>query len=114
LIIGAHALAHHGFPRATKDIDLWVRRDLDNAVKLAEALREFGADIGSGGADQFVDSDRKMIRLGLPPHMVDILNFAGNQPFEEVWEGRVSGELLGVSVHFPSRVAPKTWSIFRS
>jgi hypothetical protein len=105
LIIGAHAVAHHGYPRATKDIDIWVRRDLDNARRLSEALAEFGAPIGEAGVSRFEGSDRSMIRLGVPPHMVDILNFAGDADFAEVWEGCVLGELLGVSVHFPSRSA---------
>ncbi len=45
LIIGAHALAFHGHPRATKDVDVWVRRDHENAKRLASALQEFGAEI---------------------------------------------------------------------
>lgn len=105
LVIGAHALAHHGHPRATKDIDLWVSKDTENAERLATALEEFGAAIGPEGIRTFTGDDWRMIRLGIPPHMVDILNFAGGQVFEEVWEGRVQGELLGVRVHFPSRTA---------
>jgi len=105
IVVGAHALSFHGHPRATKDIDLWVRRELANAKRLAVALREFGAAIGPEGAEDFTTPEWKMIRLGVPPHMVDILNFAGGLSFEEVWEGKLEGELLGVSVHFPSRTA---------
>lgn len=105
LVIGAHALAHHGHPRATKDIDLWVRSEIENTQRLANALREFGAAIGPEGTQQFSGKEWRMVRLGVPPHMVDILNFAGGQDFKEVWEGRVEGELLGVKVHFPSRIA---------
>jgi hypothetical protein len=105
LIIGAHAVAHHGYPRATKDIDVWVRRDLENAKRLASALDEFGATIGEEGARAFAGDARKMIRLGVPPHLVDILNFTGDAEFEEVWQGKVAGSLVGVAVHFPSRSA---------
>lgn len=106
LIIGAHAVAFHGYPRATKDVDVWVRREAENARRLAAALREFGAAIGDAGATKFATSPKTMVRIGVPPHMVDILNFGGSdQNFEEVWEGRVQGELLGVSVCFPSKVA---------
>ena len=52
------------------------------------ALREFGANLGEGYR-AFALEDRKMIRLGVPPNMVDILNFAGEDLFEEVWSGRV-------------------------
>ena len=104
LIIGAHAVAHHGYPRATKDVDIWVGRDMGNAERMAAALREFGANLGDGYR-AFALDDRKMVRLGVPPNMVDILNFAGEESFEEVWSGRVQGMLLGVSVHFPSRTA---------
>lgn len=105
LVIGAHALAHHGYPRATKDIDLWVHNDAENAQRMATALEEFGAAIGPEGIKRFNGEAWRMIRLGVPPHMVDLLNFAAGQAFEEVWSGRVHGELLGVSVHFPSRIA---------
>jgi hypothetical protein len=105
LIIGAHALAFYGHPRATKDVDLWVRRDLQNAEHLAEALREFGTAISDEDAQRFASEGRQMIRLGFPPQMVDILNFAGEESFEEVWSGRVSGTLLDVQVHYPSKTA---------
>jgi len=105
LIVGAHAVAHHGHVRATKGVDVWVRRDLTNAMRLAKALEEFGAAIGEEGAQRLVTRDRQMIRLGVPPHMIDILNFAGGQSFDEVWEGRVEGSLLGAKVHYPSKVA---------
>jgi hypothetical protein len=105
LVIGAHALAHHGHPRATKDVDIWVRRDPLNAERLGQALDEFGASIGEAGASKFADQPRQIIRLGIPPNMVDILNFAGEESFEHVWEGRVNGNLLGISVNFPSRTA---------
>jgi hypothetical protein len=105
LVIGAHALAFHGYVRATKDVDIWVERDFENSSKLATALAEFGAEIGENGARRFSQATNEMIRLGVPPNMVDILNFAGSNDFEEVWIGRVEGLLWGVSVHFPSKTA---------
>jgi len=105
LIIGAHAVAYYGYPRATKDLDIWARRNLENARRLADALREFGATIGDHGALEFAGDGKKMIRVGVPPHQIDVLNFGGTEDFEEVWQGRVDGALLGVSVHFPSKSA---------
>jgi len=103
LVIGAHALGLHGHIRATKDIDLWVERTRSNAEKLAEALREFGADIGIAGVDRFASEGNQMIRLGVPPNMVDILNFAGESTFVEVWGEREEGKLWGVPIMYPSR-----------
>lgn len=105
LIIGAHALGLHGHVRATKDLDLWVDRERANARRLGEALKEFGADIGPSGVGQFTSDSNQMIRLGNPPNMVDILNFADGAVFDEVWEGRFEGELWGVGVHYPSKTA---------
>ncbi len=103
VIIGAHALAYHGFPRATKDIDIWASNDLENAERLAIALEDFGAALGPTGASDFAQPSQKMVRLGVPPHMVDILNIAGGESFAEVWRGRVEGTLLNVDVFYPSR-----------
>lgn len=103
IVIGAHALAFHGRPRLTEDVDLWIERTGENVRRLALALEEFGAGIGDDGAHRFASLDRQIIRIGAPPNMVDILNFAGNEPFAEVWNRRVAGELNGVDVFFPSR-----------
>lgn len=103
LVIGAHAVAFYGTPRFTVDIDLWVDRAAGNASRLGAALTEFGTPIGESGVKKFSLQDREMIRLGAPPQMVDILNFAGDVPFEEVWGRKESGQLIGVPVQFPSR-----------
>jgi len=103
LVIGAHAVGYYCRPRLTEDLDVWVGRQRDNAERLKAALADFGAPIGEQGAQTFSEKDRQMIRLGVPPHMVDILNFAGNRSFEEVWPNRQSGVLFGVEVTFPSK-----------
>jgi len=105
LVIGAHALGLHGHIRATKDIDLWVDRERQNAERLASVLREFGTEIGLAGVERFASDSNQMIRLGSPPTMVDILNFAAGPSFDEVWQGRIAGELWGVTVHYPSKTA---------
>lgn len=102
IVIGAHAVAFHGRPRATEDIDVWVRRTRENADKLRTALAEFGADIGEEGARRFSDQDRQMVRIGRPPNMIDILNFAGSRSFDEVWSRRVFGRINEVELAFPA------------
>lgn len=105
LIIGAHAVAKYGYPRATKDIDLWIRKEMTTATKVAAALKEFGADIGESGAAELAGPANRMVRFGVAPNMVDILNFTSYDDFDEVWQGRVEGEFIGVRVHFPSKAA---------
>jgi len=103
LIIGAHAVGFYSKPRLTEDIDVWANRDPENAARLKAALDHFGAPIGDSGAAEFSRLERQMIRLGVPPQMVDILNFAGKKDFSEVWVNRQSGNLFGVEVDFPSK-----------
>jgi predicted nucleotidyltransferase len=103
LVIGAHAVGYHSRPRMTGDLDIFLGRSESNAARLESALRAFGADIGSEGARRFRDLDRQMIRIGVPPNQVDILNFAGEDSFEDVWARRVAGMLAGVPVHFPAK-----------
>ncbi len=105
LIIGAHAVARYGYVRATKDIDVWIRKETETAKRVASALKEFGADIGEEGAAELAGPKNRMVRFGVAPNMVDILNFTDFGDFDEIWEGRVEGELIGVKVHFPSKSA---------
>jgi len=102
LVIGAHAVAFHGRPRFTEDLDVWVRPTVENAMRLKDALDQFGAPIGQRGATRFATQNRQMVRIGNPPHMVDVLNFAGDEPFETVWGRGVNGDIEGVEVRFPS------------
>lgn len=97
LIIGAHAVAKYGYPRATKDIDLWIRKEMATAAKVAAALKEFGADIGEADIAELAGPKNRMVRFGVAPNMVDILNFSDIGDFEETWQGRVEGEFIGVS-----------------
>jgi hypothetical protein len=103
LIIGAHAVSFHSRPRMTQDLDLWIGRSHENAQRLRDAMDEFGAPIGNEGAKRFSELDRQMVRVGVPPNMVDILNFGGQSSFEEVYARRVSGRLGNVELFFPCR-----------
>ena len=103
IVIGAHALAFHGRPRMTQDVDLWVDPSPENAKRLAAALEAFGAPIGEEGISRFSAPGRQLIRLGVPPNMVDILNFAGQRPFAEVSARGQVGDLDGEELMFPSK-----------
>ena len=87
----------------TEDIDLWVNPTPENAGRLKDVLAAFGAPIGEVGAKKFHEGTRDMVRLGVPPNMIDILNFAGSKGFSVTWANRVKGTLDGIEVFFPSR-----------
>ncbi len=102
VIIGAHALAFHGVPRYTGDLDIAVRVSAANAAKLAQAVTEFGfAETGLSEKDFLVPD--QIIQLGRPPNRVDILNSLSGITFEELWSGRIRTTLDGVSVNMISK-----------
>jgi len=72
LLIGGYAVALHGYPRATIDLDVWVRMDPDNAARIMTALREFGFDSPQLEARLFVQPDQ-IVRFGVPPFRIEIL-----------------------------------------
>ena len=74
LVIGAHAMAVHGVPRGTQDLDVWIEPEAANAAHLWTALASFGAPLASLGVSP-ADLERRgsVIHLGLPPHRIDLL-----------------------------------------
>ncbi len=92
LIVGAHALAAHGRPRATQDIDFWVEPSKDNATRLCAALVQFGFPALGDAVDEFSTSDR-MATLGRPPLRIDVMTSIDGVSFDEAWSGRLAGQL---------------------
>ena len=104
LVVGAVALAQHGFPRYTGDLDVLVRSSPDNAQRLEAALVDFGfGSLGLKAAD-FVDSYR-VVQLGIPPGRIDLLTSLTGVSFEEAWAGRVEAILERTHVNFIGREA---------
>ncbi|HET7711096.1 MAG TPA: nucleotidyltransferase [Thermoanaerobaculia bacterium] len=95
LIIGAHAVAVHGYPRATKDLDIWVRPDPGNARRVWEALVAFGAPLHDVNADDFATADT-IYQLGVDPIRIDLITSTEGLSFEEAWKRRVSAEIDGM------------------
>jgi Nucleotidyl transferase of unknown function (DUF2204) len=102
IIVGAHALAWHGLPRYTKDIDFFVRSSLENAEALLDVLGEFG--FGSLGltAEDFLKPGQ-VIQLGREPNRVDLLTGLSGVEWAECWSSRVEGEMDGLPVSFLGR-----------
>jgi len=104
LIVGAVALAHHGFPRYTGDLEFLVRNSPENALRLEGVLQGFGfGDLGLTAAD-FIDS-YQVIQLGLPPDRIDLLTSITGVSFEEAWAERIETLLEGMRVNFIGRQA---------
>src|ERR1019366_2942889 len=97
LIVGGYALAAHGLPRLTGDLDAWVWISDDNASRVIRALTEFG--FGSLGltADDFNRPD-SVVQLGYPPYRIDILTEIDGVSFEAAWTRRIEVEIDGRQV----------------
>lgn len=99
LVVGAHALGVHGVPRATGDLDLWVRPDAENAARVIVALRRFGAPIDSLGISiaDFTTPDI-VAQLGVPPYRIDFLTSISGVEFDDAWADHLTGDVAGVIV----------------
>lgn len=89
LVVGAYALAAHGFPRATGDIDIWVRSSPDNAHKVMRALGKFGAPVSNLSEEDFTSTD-VVVQIGVEPCRIDLLTSIGGVEFEAAWANKVS------------------------
>jgi len=94
LVVGAHALAAHGVPRVTGDLDLWVEPSAANAARAWRALAEFGAPLDTLAIREsdLVEPER-VIQLGLPPYRIDLLTSISEVDFADAWTGRLEGTL---------------------
>jgi hypothetical protein len=106
VIVGAYALAFHGAPRASGDIDVFVRPSPENAQRVHQALLVFGAPLQSHGV-AIADFSRPgtVYQIGLPPRRIDILTEISGLSFDEVWDSRVRAEVDGRAVHLIGREA---------
>ncbi len=102
LIVGGYALAFHGAPRYTGDIDIFVRSDQDNAQRVMKALDAFG--FGSVGlkTEDFQYPD-KVVQLGVPPVRIDIVTSVTNVSWETAASNRVEDKYGDVAVHYIGR-----------
>jgi hypothetical protein len=102
IIVGGHAVAYHGYPRFTGDIDVWVRPTPENADRVLAALTAFGFDHLGLGRDDFT-RPQSIVQLGRPPNRIDILSSVTGVGFDDAWAGREPGVLDGVPVSFVGR-----------
>lgn len=105
LVVGAHALAVHGVPRATQDLDVWVDPTPENADLVWQALVRFGAPLEDMRIERsdFVRPDT-VVQIGLPPNRIDLLTtITGVEGFEDAWAARAESEVDGNLIPFLGR-----------
>ncbi len=91
LIVGAHAVAANGRPRATQDLDIWVEPTRENAERVCAALKAFGFPALGQAIDQF-STPQKMAALGNPPLRIDVMTSIDGVEFADAWQSRIEAK----------------------
>lgn len=99
LVVGGYAVAFHGYPRYTKDLDVWIELSAENAHNVIHTLEDFG--FGSLGLkpEDFLESEQ-IIQLGYPPNKIDILTTLKEIKFEDCYKARVEVDIQGLKINF--------------
>ena len=104
LVVGAHAMAVHGVPRATGDLDVWIAADAENAGRVWNALVRFGAPVAAlGFTREDLTRGDQVLQIGLPPRRIDLLTSISGVDFEHAFPGRVERSVGPLAVPFIGR-----------
>ncbi len=102
VIVGGYAVAFHGYVRVTKDLDIFFHNSSYNIKRLKQALGDFGFSVE--GLDEVAFSERgKIIRMGVAPVMIELINAVSGLSFESAWKNKVKGEYGGTKVYYLSK-----------
>jgi hypothetical protein len=104
LIVGAYALALHGRPRATGDLDVWIDATPENAARVMRALSAFGAPLADISTDDF-SREGVTYQIGVPPGRIDILTQLTGLSFADAWPDRLRRPFGDIDVDFIGRAA---------
>ena len=102
LVVGAYALAHHGRPRATGGLDVWVAAEPENAERVMRALAVFGAPPSDVTAADFARPG-VVLQIGVPPVRIDVLTELTGLQFIDAWRSREPGRFGSLTVDFLGR-----------
>ncbi len=97
MLVGAYAVAAHGHPRATGDLDLWVRPDSDTAPRVYRVLADFGAPLHDLTVDDLAQPGM-VFQIGVEPSRIDILTAISGVGFDDAWANRLSIEMDGINL----------------
>lgn len=103
LIVGGYAVAFHGFPRLTKDIDFFFENSEENVKKICDCLVEFGFSQSELSVEAFLTSGN-IISFGVEPVRVDFINEISGVFFSDAWDNRVRGKYGDIAVNFIGRI----------
>jgi predicted nucleotidyltransferase len=101
VVIGGYAVAFHGYVRATQDIDLFFRNTRDNVARIVRALGRFGLPVGEEVLRD-LEEPGNIIRLGVPPVRIELLNSISGRSFDQIWESRETGHYGSIPISFIS------------
>ena len=93
LVIGGHAVSEHSEPRATKDLDVFIKPDRDNSLAVFRALSQYGAPLAGLTPEDFMDGTA--FQIGQPPARIDLLQHIDGISFDEAWQNRIEGLVDG-------------------
>ncbi len=96
LVVGAYAMAAHGCPRSTGDIDIWVRPTAENAERVWQALTVFGAPVSQITVGDLATADL-VLQIGVAPQRIDILTSISGVAFDDAWPNRLTVQLNGLT-----------------
>ncbi len=102
LVIGGYAVVQYAEPRYTKDLDVWISTDSENAESVYKALVEFGAPLSELTVNDFSE-EGYFFQMGVPPVRVDVLMGIPGVQFEKCWKKRVEMDFDGLKVNFISK-----------
>jgi predicted nucleotidyltransferase len=97
LLIGGYAVIYYGYPRMTADMDIWIEKTKDNAEKLLQAIIDFGFNPPELSPIIFL-SDNAIIRMGIKPFMIELLNDISGVSFDDCYERKTTGLIDGIEV----------------
>jgi hypothetical protein len=97
LLIGAYAMAAHGYPRSTIDIDLWIMPDAENAVLVLQALEDFGAPLGNLSCDD-LQKEGIVFQIGVAPRRIDIMTSVDGLKFEDAFANSQTIEIERIPI----------------
>ena len=95
LVVGAYAMAAYGCPRATGDIDFWIRSTPENAHRIWQVLVEFGAPTSQIAVEDFSTAD-VVFQIGVAPQRIDIMTSISGVEFDDAWPNRLVADLDGL------------------